>query len=423
MILEKKMIRYTTLALIIGASLLTACSSLTSDLTQTTSPTSTASISNTTPTPAGTTEIETATPESEPQKPTITAVLPEPTVTPTATIAIQASGPGNYPDGYNPLTGLPVNDPSSLERRPVAVKIQLYPRNGRPPWGISFADIVYDYYQNDGLTRLHAIFYSRDAEQVGPIRSARLFDEDLMRMYKTIFAFGGADWRVFNRIYDADLRELMVVEGARNCPPMCRIDPNGYNYLVTDTEELRIYEEEKGVDIGRQNLEGMSFDVTVPDSGDPGDQVELRWSISSYVKWEFDPESGKYIRYQDNSEAGDRSSEQYTNFTDRLNDEQVTAENVIVIPLNHVDLYPQNNFEVIEIQLPPGGTGTAYAFRDGQIYEVTWNRPTTESVIYLTFPDGSDFPFKPGITWFEIMGGNSLINEVEPGTWRFEFRY
>jgi hypothetical protein len=417
------MTRYITLIFLIGICFLAACSGDAPELVQTSTPEPTGSVSNTTQTPNGLDRIETATPGNETQQPTITAVPPLPTITPTETVAIQVSGPGKYPEGYNPLTGLPANNPASLERRPVSVKIQLYPRNGRPPWGISFADIVYDFYQNDGLTRLHAVFYENDAEMVGPIRSARIFDEDLMRMYKTIFAFGGADWRVFNRIYDADLRELMVVEGARNCPPMCRIDPNGYNYLVTNTEELRKYADENGVDIGRQDLEGMSFDVSVPDNGDPVNQVELRWSISSYVKWEYDPESGKYARYQDSAEAGDRSSEQFASFSDQLNNEQIKAENVVVIPLNHVDLYPQNNFEVIEIQLPPGGNGTAYAFRDGQMYEVTWNRPTTESVIYLTASDGSAFPLKPGNTWFEIMGKNSFISEVEPGVYRFEFRY
>lgn len=423
MIMNKKFTRTSILALLVGVILFTSCTSNTPEVTQTANPGPTEENTIASPSATETMEEATGTPGSSQQTVTITPVIPSPTITPTETVAIQASGPGSYPQGYNPLTGLPVSDPSTLERRPVAVKIQLFPRNGRPPWGISSADIVYDFYQNDGLTRLHAIFYATDAEQVGPIRSARVFDEDLMRMYKTVFAFGGADWRVFNRIYDADLRDLMVVEGARNCPPMCRIDPNGYNYLVTNTEELREYAGENGVDIGRQDLEGMSFDMAVPGNGEPADQVELRWSISAYVKWEYDPESGKYLRYQDSAEAGDRSSEQFANFSDRLNNEQITADNVIVIPLTHLDLYPQNNFEVIEIQLPAGGNGTAYAFRDGQMYEVTWNRPTTESVIYLTTSDGAAFPLKPGNTWFEIMGKTSLISEVEPGVYRFEFRY
>ena len=43
--------------------------------------------------------------------------------------------------------------------------------------GLSMADIVYDYYHNDGYSRLHAIFYGQDAELVGAIRSGRLLDQ------------------------------------------------------------------------------------------------------------------------------------------------------------------------------------------------------------------------------------------------------
>jgi len=366
---------------------------------------------------------ETETPQSNPEKSTDVPLRQTETITLTPTEIILSSGPNEYPDDFNPLTGLPFDDLTLLNRRPIAVKIQLYPRNGRPPWGVSLADIVYDYYQNDGLTRLNAIFYSNDAEQVGPIRSARIFDEHIMRMYKTIFAFGGADWRVFNQIYDVDLRELMVVEGAWNCPPMCRIDPNAANYLVTNTEELSKYINEKGVENGSQDLKGMYFNTQIPEDGKAGEQVEVRWSISAYVGWRYDPQYGRYEREQDSIEAGDQLSEQYEPFSDRLTEQQITAENIIVIPLNHIDLYPQNNFEVIDIKLPVGETGIAYAFRDGQVYEVYWNRPEVDSVLYLTYADGSDFPFKPGRTWFEIVGKASKITELEDGLWRFEFRY
>ena len=417
------MTRYIVLVFLISVLILNACTPDQPDMVPSSTVQSTKVSATKTLKPTATEPGETSTPEETPENISETPDKHTESATPTEAIEIEPSGPENYPSSYNPLTGLPVSDRDVLDQRPVAVKIQLYPRSGRPPWGVSLADIVYDYYQNDGLTRLNAIFYTNDSEQVGPIRSARIFDEHLMRMYKTIFAFGGADWRVFNRIYDADLRDLMVVEGAHNCPPMCRIEPNAANYLVTNTEDLRSYIEENGVDNDRQELNGMSFDSQVPDSGESGEAIELRWSISAYVKWVFDPESGKYVRYQDTSESGARSSEQFESFTDRLNGEAITADNVIVIPLPHVNLYPQNKYEIIDIQLPAGESGTAYAFRDGNMYEVEWNRPEADSVLYLTFKDGTDYPFKPGNTWFEIMGKTSYIEEVEEGIWRYEFRY
>ena len=373
-----------------------------------------------TPTPTATRFTET--PTVDPQSTSGTATPVKDTATPRPTSTPRAYGPDNFPASVNPLTGLPVDDPELLERRPMGVKIQLYPRAGRPPWGVSLADLVFDFYQNDGLTRLHAVFYGNDAETVGPIRSARLFDENIMRMYKSIFAYGGADWRVLNRIYDYDLIDLMVVEGKYNCPPMCRLDPNAANYLVTNTAELQDYiDTEREVENGRQNLDGMSFDFTPPGAGLPGQQIEVRWSISAYLRWVYDDQSGLYLREQDTLEAYTAESEEFSPFTDRLTEEQISAANVVVIPLIHEDIYPTQNIEVVDIRLT--GSGEAYLFRDGQMYRVQWNRPAADSVLFLTDEEGNRIPFKPGNTWFEIIGNASQVSEPDQGIWRYEFRF
>ena len=110
-----------------------------------------------------------------------------PTLTPTPDYPPQGLGPTNFPPGVNPLTGLEVKNPASLERRPIAVKVENLPREDRPQWGLSKADINYEYYTEEGTTRFIAIFYGNDAELVGPVRSARLFDLNIVPMYKSAF--------------------------------------------------------------------------------------------------------------------------------------------------------------------------------------------------------------------------------------------
>ncbi len=226
--------------------------------------------------------------------------------------AVEAAyGPQNFPANIDPLTGKTVGDPSLLERRPLAVKIQLFPRSGRPPWGVASADVVYDYYQNFGLTRLHAIFLSHNAETVGPIRSARLLDQSLVSMYQSIFAFGSAEQRTYSRLFGADYANRLVVEGNTNCPPLCREDPNGSNYLVTNTDQLSAYASSKGVDNVRQNLDGMYFNSSTPAGGQPIKQIFVRFSISAYTFWDFNPDTGRYLRYQDTQEANNSQTENY----------------------------------------------------------------------------------------------------------------
>ena len=141
----------------------------------------------------------------------------------------------------------------------------------------------------------------------------------------------------------------------------------------------------------------------------------VRYSGDNYARWDYDPNTGSYLRYQDNFyDQGE--GEQYAALTDRLNDQQVTAENVVVIIAPH-QYYQQPPNEIVEVLL--SGSGVAYAMRDGQLYKITWNRPANSSVLFLTFADGSRYPFKPGQTWFQVMGSNTLVSQPDDGVWRF----
>ena len=369
----------------------------------------------------------TQTPSPIPPTETATATL-EPTTTgtpePTSTAQPVIYGPTNFPDGINPLTGLQVADPDLLERRPIAVKINIVPRLlYRPPFGLSLADIVYDYYHNSGYSRFFAVFYGNDADLVGPIRSGRLLDHELVQMYKSLFAYGSADELINQRFFGAEYSNRLILEGARTgCPPtaaapLCRYDPAGGDLLLGGTAAMSAYVESRNVDNSQQNLDGMTFDGQVPGGGTPVSQVFVRYSRDNYVRWDYNPASSQYLRFQDNSEDTGQG-EEYAPLIDRLNNEQITADNVVVIVARH-EFYQQPPNEIIEIYL--SGSGTAYAFRDGKVYEVRWNRPTTNSVLFLTNPDGTPFPYRPGTTWYQVVGESTAITQPSANAWRFNW--
>ncbi len=388
------------------ALLLSACRSETPTPTASAQPTATsAQVALSSPTPS-----QTALPA--------TATIPAPTSTQTNTPTpeIQAYGPDNFPSDVNPLTGLRVADPTLLDRRPLSVKVQTFPRGQRPPFGVSLADLVFDYYQNNGLTRLHAVFYGQNADRVSPIRSARLFDRHPVRMYKSILAFGGADRRILNTLVNSEFANRLVLEGARNCPPMCRIDPNGFNYLSTNTAELSKYADENGIDNTRQDLNGMTFDPQVPVGGASGAQLFTRYSISAYVRWDYDRANGNYLRFQDTQEDTGQG-EAYAPLMDGLTNQQITANNVLVLYVLHEYIYKSGNSEIVDIKLE--GSGDGYAFRDGQVYAITWNRPGPDSLVTFTLKDGRPFPLKPGNTWFQIIGQSSKMETQTDGALRF----
>jgi hypothetical protein len=288
---------------------------------------------------------------------------------------------------------------------------------------LSLADIVYDYYHNGGYSRFHAIFYGNNANLVGPIRSGRMLDYELVHMYQSILAYGSADALINQRFFNSDFSDRLILEGNPSpCPPtatdpMCRFEPATYDLLLGDTAMMTAYATSHGVSNGRQNLDGMTFNPAIQANSLAGNQVYVRYSGDNYTRWDYDPTAGKYLRFQDNTfDTG--QGEEYTPLTDRLNKQQISASNVVVLLVRH-EFYQQPPNEIIDILL--SGTGTAYAFRDGQMYQLVWNRPNINSVLYLTYPDGTTFAFKPGTTWFQVVGISTQATQENTGAWRFNF--
>ncbi|MBU1661504.1 MAG: DUF3048 domain-containing protein, partial [Chloroflexi bacterium] len=376
-------------------------------------------------------EAATATlePSASPIPPTVT-----PTKSPTATPTPEPSsnldflenypaegyGPIDFPADINPLTGLRVPDPAILDRRPISIKISNYPRGARPQWGLSLADHVFEYYHESGLTRFNAIFYGNHAEQVGPIRSARFSDEDIVQMYKAFFAYGSADYRILWRIAYSDFADRTASVSDYPCPPvvqypLCRIEPDTWHHLVTNTDILNQYFDAQGISNGRQYLDGLFFNTPIPPDGQPGDSLVVRYSFGDYNKWVYDPTTGRYNRYHDMA-PDEGGGEVFEQLTDRLNEQPIAADNVVVLLVRHE--YYSYTPEMIEIQF--NGFGKAYIFRDGQAYLINWARLADQDIIFLTYDDGSRFPLKPGNTWFQVVGISTEIVEESPG-WRFQF--
>ncbi len=353
--------------------------------------------------------------------PTLTltpSVTPTATITPTPTPDYPAEGygPSNFPPFVNPLTGIKLENPLLLERRPIAIKVSNLPRNVRPQWGLSLADHVYEYYTEEGSTRFIAIYLGNDAEQVGPIRSARFFDHHILTMYKANFAFGSADYRVRNLLFNQNYANRLVIESA--CPPMCRVDPSGANHLVTNTADLTALINSRNVagGNGRQNLDGLFFRYQLPYEGLPANEVYVRYSGAIYNEWKYDSATGKYFRYAETENDLTGENPQYEQATDRLNNQPISADNVVVVYISHQ--YYSKRPEIVDIVV--SGPGKAYLFRDGQVFELTWYRNGLDQTLIFANKDGQYFPFKPGNTWFQVVGTSSTVEQAGDA-WRFKW--
>jgi hypothetical protein len=309
-------------------------------------------------------------------------------------------GPDHYPEGINPLTGLVVDDPTLLDRRPLIVKISNFPAFVRESQiGLNEAEIVWEHLLAGGVTRFSAVFYATDLEKVGPIRSGRLVDFELTRMYRSLFAFSGMAQGANDVLFRDALMVSRVVGGSGPCPPFCRYPQEGIaleHTLFGDTAAIRTdYATERGADLTAEPIYGMAFSDTTPAGGLPLDTLRVRYS-ETVSEWDWDAETERWLHLQDGEAhiqggTGDR----------------VAAKNIVVIEEEHtVQPFVSENY------WGPGdfafsvnfiGSGRVLLLRDGRYWAGEWRRATREEPLSFYDLDGNVFPFTPGNTFFNLV--------------------
>lgn len=374
-----------------------------------------------TPTPTSTdtvTPSPTTTPSST-QTPTETFT---PTYTPTATFTPTNTstptptpiGPFFYPEGINPLTGQLYPNEEAMARRNLIVKISNYPPIVRPQHGVNQADVVFEYEAEGGVTRFAAIFRSNAPEKVGSIRSGRLIDMELVTMYEALLAYSGTSEPIQELLLNADFKyQLLSPSIGDNCENagFCRdttLTERAFEHtLFGDTTKMWEVATGRNVNTGYRAL-GFAFNEEADEGGTPANDIFINWFGQTDARWQFDEETGRYLRYTDNVAHYDAADE-----------EQLWTDNLVILEVPHnrrPDLFPEGaNYESLEVAI--WDQGRAYVIRDGKYYIGFWRRRNRESgeAIQLIYGDNTPIMLKPGRTWVAVTRflGDSLIQEEQ----------
>jgi hypothetical protein len=348
-------------------------------------------------------------------------LTPTPLPSNTPSTVIVPNLPFNLPSNHNPYTGLIPEDASRLERRPIAVKISNYPRRVRNyQYGLTRVDAVYEYYIEYSLTRFTAIFYGQDVEKAGPVRSGRYIDEHITRMYQSYLVFANADKRVENHLLESDLLQRLFVPTTINCPPLCRDRRiNDYNNLFVDTAGVTEYTRKIGHENVRQETRVTYFDQRPPAWPLEVNEINIRYSLSSYHTWRYNPQRGLYERFSDTIDARNPAEEIYTPHIDILTGEQVSAENVVVLVVDHTFKTERDrNEQVFDIVLL--AEGQAYVFRNGRVAPSIWQRDELDEPIRLLDLNRNPLALTPGRTFYIVINPESSLEQGD-GRVRFTF--
>jgi hypothetical protein len=355
----------------------------------------------------------TETPTSTPSATPTATPSPTPTLTPTPV----AYGPNNFPVDINPLTGLKVSDPTLLNRRPVMVKVSNFPREGRPHSGLSLADIVFEYYIGEGSNRFLALYYGQDAPKVGPMRSARLVDTQIVRQYQGILAFVSADVNVVWPAIWTNLGNRAITSSPSTCPAICSVGQQTVISVFGDTAKITEWAV-RNLGIARQkpNLEGLAFNSSVPQSGLLAKSITVKYNPVNINEWRYDEVSGKYLLWMESVNPANFVT--MVPMPDSITNKQVAFSNIIIVSAYYTEYAPTLH----EVNMWFNRKGLkAVLFRDGKAVEGTWKSNGTDSPIQFFTMDGQPMPLKPGNTWMVIAGVNSKLDQPVLANWQMQF--
>ena len=364
--LRTPLTRRQLLAVAGGAALLSACSDGGKQAADTTvAPTTTAKLRPTTTTSPATTSTSTSTTVAE------TTTAPSTTEAETTTTV--------PPPPVQPLTGLPLDDPTLLNRVALVVKVSNDP-GARPQTGLNDADIVYEAW-GAGPTRFATVWHSRDADFVGPVRSCREQDVNLVGSFnRAVFACSGGNPGNINLLRNSDL--LLVTEGHG---PGWELDPHRGRPHKThaNTALLRSNAGPDRTGPPQQfHYRAVGEDAT---AGDLMSGFDLQIQ-QVFVQWRYDLGSNGYVRSQ--------SKQPHL----LANGNRVTTDNVVVLSLDYAPSHTDG-------RSPDGntiGTNPAVVFTGGRMVLGTWTRGDRLEPFGLNDASGAAILLKPGRTFIEL---------------------
>jgi hypothetical protein len=341
--------------------------------------------------------------------PTVTFTPTEPpTLTPSPTPT--QVGPFVYPDGINSLTGLPYPNEEAQNRRNLMVKISNYPPVVRPQSGLNQADVVWEYEVEGGVTRFAAIFRTNAPDHVGPVRSGRLVDLELAPMYNALWAYSGSSEPIMNIVLDGTLTpwgyNIFSPQFGDNCEDagFCRFPQDDLAFehtLYLDTRVLWAKATRRGVNLP-ERAKGFTFSEEAMLTELKASDIFVDWYGQTDARWQYDSSSARYVRYTDGLPHFDAAD-----------DQQVWADNLVIIQADHNDrpdlFEPESKAASLEIALwnEPDGYYPTLVMRDGMYYQGFWERKDREmgSALQLKFGNGQPIHLKPGRTWVMIVRG------------------
>jgi hypothetical protein len=293
--------------------------------------------------------------------------------------AARPPAPAVRPRLLSPFTGEPVASLGPV----IAVKVDNIVL-ARPQTGLSQADIVYMLPVEGGLSRFLAVFSSRFPPLIGPVRSAREDDLELLRQFgRPAFAYSGAQPQLLPVVERARIVDLYSGRVGGYFRDHRRVAP--YN-LYAHTRQLRA----AARSASRAHDIGFRFGPA-PAGGQPTAAESVSYPAASFT-FTWSAARGRWLIRMDGSPA-------VTTDDGHLSAATVVIQYTIVRKSRFIEWGA----------LPPyaqsTGSGRAVVLRNGRAYQARWSRSAADGGTTFITASGQPMTFAPGPVWVVLAAG------------------
>ena len=279
---------------------------------------------------------------------------------------------------YSQLTGLEVSEEDS--KQPIlGIMVENHP-DARPQTGLDSAGIVFETIAEGGITRYLALFQENQPEEIGPVRSVRVYYLDWAMGFDASLAHVGGAADALNLI---DQRNAKSLSQFQYTEPYHRTDDRvaPHNMYAT-TSLLRSLQKDLNHKTAEFDPIPRSDDspITEEEKDDEAKVIKIDFSIPTYgVEFRYRPETNDYVRHLDGSPDIDAAT-----------NKPIVVKNVVVIWMK-------------TDTISATGLGNGILFKDGKSQNIKWAMPSYRERIKFSDKEGNEIELNKGDLWISAL--------------------
>ena len=292
-----------------------------------------------------------------------------------------------------PLTGIKYEEgtpqANQIKRPSVACKID-NSEAARPQLGLNSTDVVFDEMVEGGLTRLVAIWQSNQPAAIGPVRSIRPMDPDIISPFGGIVCFSGGQRRFVEMMGATKVFNASETTEQGKGTFSRSTDRSAPHNVIVDVSKLAEHHPEIAAPQMMFDFAPDLAGATATTAGKALKKITARFPAAT-ATWTPDSTGASLLRTQDGKMH-----------TDAADGSQLRATNVVVLDVGIDRSYLDHKYGNVP-KTVMNSSGTAYIFSVDHYIKAKWSKADQTSKILLMDSTGAAILLAPGNTWIELL--------------------